>query len=173
MPLREGDSKPAVALQAFAGQVFFHSYRRTIADHLAGAGRATFADRIARADLRRQIRSHEQGLPARRDSGYRQLLSRLVAQKEFPACVHASMGPRPLVVLAWDPQLRRVCTSCHSDHTNAVSAFDSEDHCDGCQRTRPDVALSWAVDEKALLIMHAGLCASCRADLPADPLARG
>jgi predicted N-acetyltransferase YhbS len=163
---REGDPITAIRLMAVPGEVFFHGYRHTIAEHLDGTGRAGFAERIARVEFRRLLRTHKTALHPRGDLGYRQLASRIADRVDLPECAHAAMSPQPLLVAGWDPQLMRVCGQCQLARLAAIQTYDSSDHCDGCGNSRSDVEMSWASDERAMLIVTAGLCSDCRAGIP-------
>lgn len=163
---REGDPIAAVALLAPPGEVFFHGYRHTVAEHLDGKGHPNFALRIARTDFRRQLQIRKNSMSPRGDTGYRQLATRIGGRADLPGCRHAAMGPRPLFVQGWDPQLMRTCTQCAPSRLEEIEPYDAQSHCDGCGRTRTDVVVSWAADEAALLIVTAGLCPACRAGIP-------
>jgi GNAT superfamily N-acetyltransferase len=159
-------STTGIQLLSVPDQVFFYRRGAELHQHLAGKGYSNFERRIAREEYRRELRMHGRLMPARGDLGYRQLASRIAQAPPEAACPHVWLGPRVLVVDAWDPNLTRVCVPCHPRHLETIAVYDASDHCDGCQRTKPDVELSWAGNEDGLLFVTAGLCASCRADLP-------
>jgi GNAT superfamily N-acetyltransferase len=150
------------------GELFFRASTKRLTDHLAGRPNAREDARLLRDEFKSLALLHVDG---RTDVGYR-LFARRVAEaaRADNTCAHLAINHQPSVVLGWDPAHRRVCTACHLDYSMdpAVVAHDAKDLCDGCGRRDGAVLQCAAALEEEHLIVHAGLCPTCRAgDLPA------
>jgi ribosomal-protein-alanine N-acetyltransferase len=160
MPLPSTPSFASGAqLVSVPDEVFFRAFTHTITEHLDGKRDGDDEERAARQHFKSWLR--QVGRPTRREVGYRTFAAR-VAANPGPTCVHSKFGPRHYQVFGWDPELRRSCDACITERLNAFVGLDADDFCDGCQRTRPDVAVSRAALYEEMLIVQAGLCGTCR-----------
>lgn len=150
------------------GEQFFRATIKALSDRLADRPDPHVDTRLLRDELKALVQLHTYG---RVDLGYRLFARRVAGQSQADnVCAHLAINHQPSVVLGWDPAHHRVCSGCYLGYAQdpSIVAHDAQDLCDGCGRRDSDVMLSAAAVEDDHLIVHAGLCRTCRAgDLPA------
>jgi ribosomal protein S18 acetylase RimI-like enzyme len=155
------DGRSGVRLHGGVDEVFFLGDLRTLGEFAAGRPDRRFETRRAQSDFKHQLRLFKRGIHNREDIGYR-LFARAVSERDPSTCVHAGMGPRPLVAHGWDPEFLQACMDCAPVRAQEISHLDDEDLCDGCGARTPETVLSWAAIEERFLIVSVGLCPACR-----------
>lgn len=161
-PTERAGSAGGIHVQPIDGETVFRGYRGTLREHLANRGHHNWELRTARAEFSRWRAAISQTQRPAADLGYR-LYTRTIATQINPSmCLHAEFGPRPLMVIGWDPDHTRACWECAERQALRVERFDSATLCDGCGQHQPDVHVPWASDEDQQLIVYAGLCPPCR-----------
>ncbi|ORV09795.1 hypothetical protein AWB94_08850 [Mycolicibacterium canariasense] len=161
-PTERAGGAGGIRVQPIDGETIFRGYRSTLREHLANREHPNWELRTARAEFTRWRTAISQTQPPAADLGYR-LYARIIATQIDPStCLHAAFGPRPLMVIGWDPDHTRACWECAERQALRVERFDSATLCDACGQHQPDVHVSWASDEDQQLIVYAGLCPPCR-----------
>lgn len=95
------------------------------------------------------------------EAGFMAVAERIVADSR-KSCIHMEIGPRPSSIVAWDPELRRVCAFCAPQRVQGLrgTVYESDYYCDGCKRSCSDVTPG--VTLVGTVAVQMGLCADCR-----------